>query len=167
MFFPFVFHLRILASCRHSRNCCNWYFTLCDFFSPAVGLSLDTEREQVSSGLQDSSQYSSRSSLCLDGLDSFNTFSNILGPFQAHKQQSQSSSCSIAFSVLWQGPSIYLSFQFILFALNDLPNRQNLQDAKFSIYFFLINSNSGLLVGISWFSFILNKAEKQNFHALL
>ena len=41
-----------------------------DFFTPADSFPLDSERQQVSSNLQDSSQYCSRSQqcCCLDGL---------------------------------------------------------------------------------------------------
>ena len=56
------------------RGYYNYYFTSCEFFTPelADGLSLESEWQQVSSGLQGVAQYSSKSQQCcsLDGLDS-------------------------------------------------------------------------------------------------
>ena len=45
---------------RLSKNFRN-NFTLLEFFTPAVDLSLESEWQQISSGLQDLSQYSGRS----------------------------------------------------------------------------------------------------------
>ena len=60
-------------------------------------------------------------------------------PFQVHQLQlvSLSLSCSIAFSVLWQGPSIFLSFSFFFFfffpPLCCPLEQQNPTDDKFSL----------------------------------
>ena len=63
------------------------YFTLCNFFAPALsdGLSLVSVGQQVSSGPQDSPRYSLRSQQCcsLDGLDSFSDSQLFHSSFQA------------------------------------------------------------------------------------
>ena len=114
-----------------------YYFTSCEFFSPALddGLSLEAKWQQVSSPLQDSSHYSGCSSLCssLVGLDS-------LSDFQLFQLLSQalwtvpSALITIGitltlmfrvFLVLWQGLSICLSFRFLWFSLCGLLGRQS------------------------------------------
>ena len=64
-------------------------------------------------------------------------FPNLWGPFQAHERPlvSPSSPYSTVF-LLWQGPSIRLSFHVPLFSTRALPERQNPQDDKL---FFLVN----------------------------
>ena len=68
------------------------------------------------------------------------------------------------FLVLWQGPSICLSFQFIFFPPCSPPTQQNLLDGSFLffrfVFFFVLfffclfvfcfNSRPGLLAGIRW-----------------
>ena len=98
-------------------------------FSPTVcagGLSLELEWHKVSSGFLYSSEYSSWSQqLLLSGLSRFFHRSPtvlILFPSQVHQLQlvSQSPVCStvLFFLVLWQGPSICLSFHFLLYSLS-------------------------------------------------
>ena len=41
------------------------------------------------------------------------------------------------FLALRQGPSIYLSFRFLLFLLTGRPERQNPLNGKFSLFFFI------------------------------
>ena len=57
----------------------------CEFFTPALvdGLSIESEWQQVSKNLQDSSQFSGRSQQCcnLDDLDSFSEFQFLQSPF--------------------------------------------------------------------------------------
>ena len=55
------------------------------------------------------------------------------GPFQVYQLQlaSPSLSCSIDLLVLWLGPSICLSFGFLLFSLCGLLERQTWLDGKF------------------------------------
>ena len=71
------------------RNYYYYYYTPGEFFKPALadGLSLESEWQQISSGLRDSSQYSQQ---CFnqDGFDSSSdfqlfqsSFSNLWGPF--------------------------------------------------------------------------------------
>ena len=64
-----------------------------EFFAPALadGLSLDSERQQVSYGLQDSSQYSGRfrNCCCLNGLDSFPDFLLFQFPFETFGNRSK------------------------------------------------------------------------------
>ena len=64
-----------------------YYITPCEFFTPALadGLPVEFEWWQVSSGLQDSSQYSSRPHQCcsLDGIDSSSDFQLFELPYQA------------------------------------------------------------------------------------
>ena len=55
------------------------------------------------------------------------------------------------FVVLWQDPSTYLSFCFLLFSLCGLPDQQNPPDDKF---FFLVNQHKVLLLLLlSFYSF--------------
>ena len=56
-----------------------------------------------------------------------NIFSNLWKSFQVHQLQliSPSTSCSAAFSALWQGSIIFLSFHFLLFLLCDLREEVN------------------------------------------
>ena len=69
------------------------YFTLCKFFIPALadGLSLESEWQQVSSGLQDSSEHFSPSQQCcsLNILDSSSDFSLFQSPFQSFRDCSK------------------------------------------------------------------------------
>ena len=72
--------LSILANYYHYNN--NYYYYSA-FFAPALtgGLSLKFERQQVSSGLQDSSQYCQQC-CSLNGLNSSSDFKYFLSPFQ-------------------------------------------------------------------------------------
>ena len=70
-----------------------YYFTLCEVFTPASsgGFSLQPEWQQVSSGLQDFSQYSSWSQDCcsLDGLHSSSDFQIFHSSFQVSEDRSK------------------------------------------------------------------------------
>ena len=102
----------------------NYYITPCEFFTPALadGLSLEFKWQQISSGLQNSSQNSGRPQqrCSLDGLcSSFSTpptlLLNLWESFQVHQLQlvSPSPSCSTYFCSL--SKSKYLSlFSFSL-----------------------------------------------------
>ena len=89
--------------------------------------SLESEWQQVSSSLQDSSQNSNRSKQCysLDSLDSSSSspISNSLRTIQVRQSQlvSPSLPCSTAFSVLGQGLSSFILFSFYWFSLCCLP----------------------------------------------
>ena len=122
-----------------------YYFTPSEFFILAGGLSLEFEWQQVSLALQDSSKYSGWSQQCcsLHGLDSstdflfFQSFFPFLcGLILVHQlhQVLSSPSCSTGFLVLWQGPSICLSFCYISFSLSGPLGRQNPLYSKSSFF---------------------------------
>ncbi len=97
--------------------------------------------------------YSGRSQQCcsLDYLDSSSILSHsstlsssLLGPFQLHQSQmvSPSPSFSSAFSVLWQGPRICLSFRFLsYFTLWSAETSKD--NILLFIYLLLINTRLG------------------------
>ena len=68
-----------------------YYYYYCEIFAPAVigGLSLESGWEQISSGLQDSPEYSSRTLQCcgLDDLDSSSDFQFLQSPFLTVKNR--------------------------------------------------------------------------------
>ena len=99
-----------------------FFYSLCIFIPALAGrLSQASERQQVSSCLQNFSGYSGGSQQCcsLNGLDS--SFSILWRPFRVHQLQliSPSPTCSTVFLVLRQGPSNCLSFHFLLFSTHD------------------------------------------------
>ena len=88
---------------------------------------MKSEWQQVSSGLQDSSQYSSQSQQCfnLDGLDLSPDFQLFQSPFQAFWDHLKSTNYNWyhphlyvpqLFLVLLQGLSTCLSFHFLIFS---------------------------------------------------
>ena len=96
---------------------------------------LKCEWYQISSDLPDSSKYYDRSSdlysavaciVSIPPLIHTVSFPNTWRYFQALQVQliSSSLSCSTSFSALWQHPSIFLSFCFLLFSLNGLMELQ-------------------------------------------
>ena len=106
--------------------------------------SLESEWQQVSSNLLDSSQYSVRklqfewSRLVLRCPTLPASSLSVWGSFRVHQLQlaSPSPSGSIAFLVLWQGKNTCLSFRFLWFLLDGLPEWQNPLHGRF--YFFVI-----------------------------
>ena len=108
-----------------TKNQSHYYnFTPCEFIIPAlaVGLSLVSEKQQLSLSLLDSSQYSSLFQQCciLDDLDSSSDFQFLQSFFEAFRDRSKHRNCTITLMfhsvlALWQGPSICLSFHFFFF----------------------------------------------------
>ena len=144
-----------------------WYFTLLLLLSftftraLAGGFSMESEWQNIFSGLLDFYQYSERFKqyYSRDGLDSLQF---LQCPFQVHQLQfiSSSPSCSTAFLVLWQGLSIYL-----LFSSCSRPERQNRLNGKL-FFFLLINTWSCLLGGIKW-SICISKPMRRRILLLL
>ena len=85
--------------------------------------------------------------------------------FQVHQLQlvSPSSSSSIAFSVLWQGLSIRL---FLWFSFCGRPGRQSSLFSRFSFFFLLTITKSGLLAGIRYLFVSQNPRELCGSHSL-
>ena len=103
---------------------------ICEFFTPALagGLSLESERQQITSGLLDSSRYSDRSYQCckLNGLDSSSHFQLFRSPFQSFGNRSKRSNNKwyhrhfqvpqfFFFFHRWQNSSICASFTSFYF----------------------------------------------------
>ena len=118
-------------------------YTPCEFFMQvlAEGLSVQSEWKQVSLSLQDSTQYSGRSSQCrsLDTLYSSSDsqlFQHLSQPRSKRYNYiflSTSPSCSTAFYVLKQGPSTRLSFRFLWFSFCCSLGRHSPLYGKFSL----------------------------------
>ena len=106
--FVFVYKLKIISHYHHH----NYYITSCEFFTPAwsgSGLFLELEWQQVSSGLQDSSQYSGRFQQChlLDVLDFplISNYSNVLfKPLEIVPWASTTTGITITFDI----PQVFL-----------------------------------------------------------
>ena len=81
-------------------------------------------------------------------------------PFKVHQHLliSQSPTCSIAFVVLWQGPSICKSFHFLLFTLSGKLDRQHpLKDE----FFFICKSKSRFgLQAVNGWSVCISKSQR-------
>ena len=106
---------------------------------------MESEWQQVSSSLLDSTQYSDQPQQCCSltdlGLSSdFQLFQlpyhALEFPFQALQLQwvSPSSLCFIAFEVLWQGLSTSISFHFLCLLLCDLLGRQSPLVGRFYVF---------------------------------
>ena len=78
-------------------------------------------------------------------------YPNLLEPFQVHQLQSvsPSPSYSTVFLVFCQDSSICSSFRSLLFLVFGSPEWKHPVDGEF-FFFLLINTWSGLLVGIKW-----------------
>ena len=136
-----------------------YYFTPHELFTTALAgnILLESEWQQVSSGLLDSSEYFGWSLQCYS-LDYLNLssdfllfpvlFSNLWGPFQVCQSQlvPSSSSSSTAFSVLWQGLRTCVFFCFLWFSQGGLLEWQNPLYSKLSLFFFFSIS----LCLVSW-----------------
>ena len=128
LYFPFslIFSLLFAIAGKpiiiiSSSSCC-CISLIWESFTMALADSfpLESEWQQVSAGLQDSSQYSRRSQQCrsLDGLYSSSYLHVLQSLYKSFRDctenhlelVSQSLSCPIAFSVLSQGLGIYLTF---------------------------------------------------------
>ena len=114
------------------------YYIPHEFYIPllAGGLSLESEWQQVSSDLQDSSGWSSQFQECrtLDNLDSSSDFQFIQSFFQAFWTVQSALIIFHCFLVLWQGLSICWSFRFLLFLFCSRPGLQNPLDGKFFFF---------------------------------
>ena len=89
-------------------------------------------------------------------------FTSLWWLFRTHQLQlvSPSLSCSIVFSVLYQGLGIYLSFRFLWFLLCGLPERQNQLFGRFSFFLFLLTiTRSDHLAEIGW-SVYISKSQR-------
>ena len=116
------------------------------FFTPVLtdGFSLEFEWQQVSSSLQDSSQYSGRSQQCcsLDGLHSFSYFQVLQSLYQSFCDSTKSANYNWynrhfhvpLSSIPSQSPSPYLSFRSLLIFLFRQPRQQSLQFCEFSFF---------------------------------
>ena len=136
-----------------------YYYYYCEFFTPVLvdSLSLESEWQQISSGLQDSSQYSSRSHQCCseEYLDSSSDF-QFSSLFSCPSKTITSSPTTIGITVTLYSTvsfysltrSKYLSFRFILFSFCGPPEQQNPRADKF--FFLFINTRSDILAGIRW-----------------
>ena len=142
------------------------YFVLCEFFTSVLadGLSLEFEWQQVSSGLQDSSQYSGWSQQCcsLVKLDSSLDFQYFQSPFQAFGDCSKCTNYNWyhyhppvpqLFLVLWPGPSICLSFHSLSFSFCGSLEWQNLLDSK--LFFSCSLTLSYYIIIISLYYYLL------------
>ena len=149
----FVYFLRMefcfLLFCYHHYYY-HYYFTPCEFFTPALvgDHSLKFERQQVSSGLQDSSQYSSQSQQCCSVvlILPLNSSSSPLGNISSTPTTigitmtfifCYSFLVGFFFLVSWQSSNICLFFCFLLFSLCGLLIQQNPRDGKFCFSFFV------------------------------
>ena len=94
-----------------------YHFTPCEFFQPAniSELSVESEWKQVFSGLQASLQYSGQFHQCcnLNRLNSYSDF-QFFGDLPSMRTMIGITINSTVFLVLWQNPSICLSFHFLL-----------------------------------------------------
>ena len=127
-----------------------------EFFTPVLvdGVSLTSEWPQVSSSLQDFSQFSDQPKYChrLDSLDSSSNVQIFKPSFQAFRGRSKRANynCHHGHLHLWQGPSTYLSFRFLWSSFCGPLGWQSPLYGKFS-FILLIFPMSGFLVGIWWF----------------
>ena len=145
-------------NCGENYNYC----ILLEFFTPAFvgGLSQESEWQQVSSGVQDSPEYSHRSQQCcsLNSLDSSTDF-QFLQSFLALGNRSDGTNNNwyfldfyipqFFFLLLWQGPCICFSFLFLLLSYGGPLEWQNPHDGKCAFLcqltislFFLLNKNN-------------------------
>ena len=152
-----------------------YHITPCEFFTPvsAGGLSLKSEWQQVSSGFQDSSEYSNWSQQCysLDGLNSFFDFLLLQFLFFFVFFSSLFGDCSRYSDYTWYhchpnvpqllfnslARSNYLSI-FHFFLIFTLGHRNSIifymRSSFFFFFFLLINTTSGLLTRIMWSIYI-------------
>ena len=111
-------HLKII----YDSNYYYYYFILCEFLTLALadGLPLEKKWWQVSSDLQVFSLYSNSGLVGLNSSSGFQIlqsfFPSLWELLQEHQQQSvlPLSSCSTAFSALWQGQSICPFYCFLV-----------------------------------------------------
>ena len=176
-----LFYLSLRCQCDY-----RYYYTLYEFSTPVLVdcLSLETEWQQVSSGPQDSSQYSGRSQqYCnLNDLD-FHLFQFLFHAFgdcskctnynwyHRHPQVPQFCVvflffcffffCVCVFLVLWQDLSIRLSFPFFWFSLSDPLEWQNplVDRILLLLLLLLISPRLGLLFRI-WWSVCIPKSKR-------
>ena len=137
------------------KSLCDYYFTPCKFFLPALvrGLSLESVWQQISSGFQDSSQYSSRSQWCysLDGLNSPSDFQFFL--VLKTILVSLSPSCSTFFFTSQPGYKHFSNFSFFFYfpsVVHWNGKIHKLQCSMFS-FFSLTITWSRLLARFRWF----------------
>ena len=120
---------------------------------------------QVSSGLQESSHYSSNGVVWIVSIRSpmsnfSSPFSKLLGPFLEHQWQlvSLSPSYSAAFSILWQGLNTFFFLRFLSFSLCDpLEQTRKFMIQQFLFFLFLFF----LIIGRSWLIIIILYASFQ------
>ena len=128
---------------------------LLEFFSSVLpdGLSLEFEWQQVSSSLQDSSQYSGWS---LDGLHSSSNFQVLYSLWKSFSYWTESANDNwynchpYVFSIPKQGRGTYPSFHILSDLYCGQPGQQSSQFCKFSFLCVLIIIRSRLLAEIRW-----------------
>ena len=144
------------------RYTCIYSILFWEFFPAALtdGLSVEFEWQEVSSSLQDPSQYSSRSQYCcsLNGNHSFSYLHTLQSLYQFFGICSETAKynkyhCHLQqfFSILLESPYIYPSFRFLSVLLSGQLGPQNPQFGKFSLFSFFFwsaMSRSGHLVEI-------------------
>ena len=134
-----------------------YYFIPSEFFAPTLtgGFYLESEWQQVSSGLQDSFGYSGRSQQCCsrNGSNSPTNFQFLLFLLQTLGDHSECTNYSCYYLdsystivlVLWQSLRIYFSFHF--------------SDRKFSLFYFhsMVRRNGKINKTENSLSFLLDK----------